>query len=211
MTERPILFSGTMVKAILDGRKTMTRRVVKPQPGKQAGLWRSECEWLSGECAFIDPQLDPPEYFLTCPYGIPGDRLWVRETWADFDVDGDDPRRVVYRVSASDADGLVGGYKVKWRPSIFMPRWASRVTLEIEAVRVERVQEITEADAMAEGCEEAECKFCADPQGVQGAHCNCDEGYRESFRALWDSINAKRGYGWDVNPWVWVIQFRRLQ
>lgn len=203
MTERPILFSGTMVKAILDGRKTMTRRVVKPQPGKQAGLWRSECEWLSGECAFIDPQLDPPEYFLTCPYGIPGDRLWVRET---FCRDPLPTNGIIYKEGWPLTTPAQG-----WRPSIFMPRAFSRLTLEIVSVRVERVQEITEADAMAEGCEEAECKFCADPQGVQGAHCNCDEGYRESFRALWDSINAKRGYGWDVNPWVWVIQFGRLQ
>jgi hypothetical protein len=201
MKERPVLFIGEMVRAILDGRKTQTRRVIKPQPN----------DWVS----FADGLLQAKN-----PYGDPGDRLWVRETWQTVprravskeecwwvppsywpgtDSIKLDPRNttraIVYR-----ADGefpIPGG----WRPSIFMPRWASRINLTIKDVRVERVQDITQSDAKAEGIN----PVLYDTYGDS----NDEEYIREpgGFMWLWDSINAKRGYGWDKNPWVRVIEF----
>jgi hypothetical protein len=167
MKERPILFSGAMVRAILDGRKSQTRM-----------------------------------NFHRCPYGAVGDRLWVRETWAaSLDSDGDMCKPFLYRATYDEA--VYGQLKASfsdrateiwdvvgntgWRPSIHMPRWASRLTLEVTGVRVERVQDISEADAKAEGVKSA-AEFCA----------------------LWDEINGARGYGWDANPWVWVVEFKRV-
>ena len=181
MKERPILFSGSMVRALLDGRKTMTRRVCKELDHTAERL---AVEWASTHC----------------PYGVPGDRLWVRETWRNGTpmLNGPDLNgAVAYRADYPDS-----GHLIKWRPSIFMPRRASRITLEIVSVRVERVQDISEADAKAEGVR----------QPVPGSwyrHVKRD-CYRCGFEALWDSINAKRGYGWDVNPWVWIIEFKQI-
>lgn len=142
-----------------------------------------------------------------CPYGVPGDRLWVRETWglhpdvdeqlkedhcAPASIDLDDAQHVGYRADQSGAWAVK-----KWRPSIFMPRWASRITLEVVNVRVERVQEITDTGGMREG-------WKCDPN-------NLDYLPRQWFRDLWDSINANRGYSWESNPWVWVIEFRRVK
>jgi hypothetical protein len=166
--ERPILFSGRMVQAILDGRKTMTRRVFKT-----AKLIPTESY---GKRALT----------RTCPYGQPGDRLWVRET---HNTCGEKP---FYR-----ADGEMP-LEWKWSPSVFMPRWASRITLEITAVWVERLKDITIEDAQAEGIT---------PLGTEGD----SRRWRAGFRELWDSLNAKRGYGWDANPWVWVISFKRVK
>lgn len=173
MKERPILFSGEMVRAILDGRKTQTRRVIKPQ----------------GEPYTIE-DVD----VLKCPYGIPGDRLWVRETFADLRGMGFG-HKWAYRADTpegSESDRIRIGYGVRWKPSIHMPRWASRITLEITDIRVERVQDITYIDAKAEGVEYE--KGYTDP--------------REAFATLWNSINAKRDYGWAMNPWVWIIEFK---
>jgi hypothetical protein len=173
MKDSPILMSGPMAKAILEDRKTMTRRVVKPQPAS----WVQELSnWY---------QDGMPE----CPYGIPGDRLWVRETFSarrtiNGKIHNDMP--VIYRADGGLADASCG-----WRPSIFMPRWASRITLEITDVRVERLQEITEEDCISEGL-----------KLLQG-------GIRSEFAVLWDSINGKT-YPWASNPWVFVIAFRRL-
>jgi len=179
--ERPILFSGPMVRAILDGRKTMTRRVIK-----YPAVTVEHDRIIAGR--FIDPKtgcVDGQFDVIACPYGQPGDRLWVRETYNSC---GGKP---FYR-----ADGELHP-DWKWRPSIFMPRWASRITLEITAVRVERLKDITIEDAQAEG---------VTPLGVEGD----GRRWRAAFRELWDSLNAKRGHGWGANPWVWVISFKRV-
>jgi hypothetical protein len=190
--ERPILFSGPMVRAILDGHKTQTRRVVK----LDAELRRRGCTSLDG--SWWDPSFGgrlkvpgPHEtsHRLFCPYGLPGDRLWVRETWAEFPSDKD----WIYR---ANYDGALAR-KLTWRPSIFMPRPACRLELEIVKVRCERLQDISEHDAEMEG----------DPK--RGL-ISSENTHRDWYRALWDSINGKRGFGWDVNPWVWVVEFNRV-
>lgn len=179
MKERPILFSGAMVRALLDGTKTQTRRMVKPQPRILAGellCWKDD--------ALTDDQMAE-----LCPYGQPGDRLWVREAWMDLrGVDGA-VGPCMYRATFGNAPD--GG---KWRPSIHMPRWASRITLEVTGMRVERLQDISEADARAEGVSRAQCPDW---------HATTD------FRAIWESINGPGS--WDANPWVWVVEFKRLE
>lgn len=183
MKERPIIFSGPMVRAILDGRKTQTRRVYKAakgypvQDGEHTGNPSEASTWME---------------WGPCPYGAPGDRLWVRETFQPNMRCGG----YLYR-----ADDIAGHIAEDWRPSIYMPRWASRITLEIEAVRVERVQDITEEDARAEGI------VIWEVDRIQRG----DRGGREDFRELWDSINSKRGFGWATNTWVRVIQFKRVE
>ena len=176
MSERPILFSAPMVRAILDGSKTMTRRVCKLTPP-------------SATC--------PP-----CPYGHPGDLLWVRETWATSkSLDHVKPSDLAAGAPieyAADRCLTISGGKLpdrgKWRPSIFMMPWMSRITLEVVSVRVERVDDISPSDCRAEGV---------------GIMLN-DLGARYAFGSLWNEINGKRGYGWSVNPWVWVVEFRRI-
>jgi hypothetical protein len=214
MTERPILFRAEMVQAILAGRKTMTRRVRMTEPR----TW-------------------------PCPYGQPGDRLWVRETWGRVGH----PERIVYRENPADDyqwdAGKPSQGDFRWRPSIFMPRRASRITLEIVGVRVERVQDISEEDAIAEGCS-AEKETTRDwwegydpdmrdrygnaahqmvskevspeppPRWLEVRTRKGSTGFNisavENYKILWDSLNDKRGYGWDVNPWVWALLFRRI-
>lgn len=189
--ERPILFSGPMVRAILDGRKTQTRRVVKPQP-----IWVYDCS-----VPVLTTDADP-NAAIRCPYGVPGDRLWVRETFGRQWRHG-----FIYRADV-ETPIPAGG----WEPSIHMPRCASRIMLEVTRVCVERLQNISEADAQAEGIQVLPLQSVDDPsawrQSGPGAHQA--RNARESFRLLWDSINSKRGFGWDVNPWVWVIEFRRV-
>lgn len=183
MNERPILFSGEMVMAILECRKTQTRRVIKPQPGilMENVLKYNRQEW-------------------PCPYGLPGDRLWVRETWQPNPEAGMDypevsipSESVCYAAELSSED-----YQEDkpWKSGRFMPRWASRIALEIVKIRVERVQDISEVDAAFEGCAAFHIVFGNGPS------------HRDTFMELWNSINAKRGYGWAVNPWVWVIEFK---
>lgn len=209
MKEKPIIYNGEMVRAILDGRKTQTRRVVKPQP------------------EIVEPSPDGPacgdaDNRYLCPYGQPGDRLWVRETWSISNGPGiyvceDQPHitvggfhhHVFFRADSSEntAWGMYG--EPKWKPSIHMPRTASRITLEITGIRVEQVQDISEADAKREGVITS-----ALSEHDQERFANMrpwPETYRPMFKLLWDSINAKRGYGWDVNPLVWVIEFRRIE
>lgn len=161
MTERPILFSGPMVRAIIDGKKTMTRRVKKPGRDR-------------------------------CPYGEPGDRLWVKETFATCNH-GD----IYYRASMP-LDLNCGGDAIKWIPSLFMPRRCSRIMLEITGLRIERLQEITGWDAIREGMRSY--------PGLTYSHLNKTEPIKE-FRLLWNNLNEKRGYGWETNPDVWVIEF----
>jgi hypothetical protein len=190
--EHPILFSGPMVRAILDGRKTQTRRVVL----------RPERYERIRDCSFASP------------YGVPGDRLWVRETWfPDPPIDGTWPgdaawnhdrtiegvpakyRSPKHCIFAASWDGI----PLAWRPSIHMPRWASRLALEVTEVRVQRLQEITEEDAQAEGFRD---RYDAAPTGEKDTAA-------EVFREAWDEINGKRG-PWASNPWVWAISFRRI-
>lgn len=241
MKERPILFSGPMVRAILEGQKTQTRRAIK-KAGCQCGAWipkempattpegwqttgHSGKWWC--ECCSSDQDA------VTCPYGVPGDRLWVREAfryWYDEDglwdcidysaggpamkpegLDFDTGMRFDERCSAVS----------KFCPSIHMPRWASRITLEVTDVRVDRVQDISARDCIAEGIEPFATNGVA-PFTMDANRSSIttfrdyltgtrDRSARASFESLWRSINDKRGYGWDANPWVWVVGFRMVE
>lgn len=222
MKEHPITFNETMVRAILEGRKTQTRRIIKPQPGIESGQR------------------------MHCPYGQVGDRLWVREAWAEehplaiqdgrysqpgrAGIPGPPPvsYRIIYRAdgeplqvwrngdqsypywtrsgpaSQIDADFPTvcsnyqrGGQAIYWHPSAHMPRWASRTTLEITGIRVERLNAISEADAKAEGC-------CARTYRDGRGH----EPATVEYRCLWESIYGPGS--WDANPYVWVIEFNRI-
>lgn len=212
MTERPILFSGPMVRAILAGTKTQTRRVVKGAPSwaTDAGVSYFTPEGMQSFRG-RHPEHGPVEKFIRCPYGGPGDRLWVRETWQEFFSDelpanrrdgrpgrmGIPARPDRKSVVAYRADGELAHPRdgqANWRPSIHMPRWASRMTLEVTEVRVQRLQEIGEEDAKAEGI-----VATLNP--------------RASFAILWDSINGKgkriEPHPWESNPWVWAVSFKR--
>lgn len=221
MTERPILFSAEMVRAILAGRKTQTRRVIKPQP--QGHYWETlpgyqlkhtEAVMANGKVAVMFrhtiPQNPSPSFenaWITCPYGQPGDALWVREGFAVQPLlwaDNRGPQPIHY--TADLVVGFAGkpdtrqieDYRSK--PSIHMPRWASRITLRITNVRVERLQDITEEDARAEG---------VTPVGWIDETDVGMSSYREGFSRLWDDINGPGA--WDYNPWVWVISFERVK
>jgi hypothetical protein len=224
MREKPILFSAPMVQAILAGKKTQTRRVVKQRSwvGQDGGVYT----------------LDKKEGIvpLSEVYGKPGDLLWVRETWRVAAWREEDGIQVEYRADASCShwiqppeeqfddlweqstnDAIVAGLATdengdyswghgecptRWRPSIFMPRWASRLTLRVTNVRAERLQDISDADICAElGC----------PLDYPGpGPAPYQRNLRGAFAGLWDSINAKRGYTWTSNPWVWAITFERV-
>ncbi len=190
MKERPILFSAPMVRAILAGTKTQTRRVV--------GGLHPDCH--SVRPFGIDFKFYDPFGRLTqatrCPYGQPGDRLWVREAWAvphRYDHLGPSNIPVLGVRTHYAATEERGG--LRWRPSIHMCRWASRITLEVTGVRVERLQDISEADAAAEGIPHSEVS----PPDMDTF----------AFRHLWESINGPGS--WDANPWVWVVEFKRAQ
>lgn len=206
MKERPILFSAPMVLALLDGNKTQTRRVVKPQPEwtEPATIWQ-QGDGHSGPGWYAHNEDYPDEgaLFYRCPYGQPGDRLWVRETWCHQwnDKTGYQENGYWYRATTPDVQHVDGAEKSPWKPSIHMPRAASRITLEITAVRVERLQDISDADAQAEGIVPA-----GDGNGWQTAdtrHYMADPV--ASYMSLWESIN-----GPVANPWVWVIEFRKV-
>jgi hypothetical protein len=212
-TERPILFSDPMVRAILDGRKTQTRRLVRFLSGMETpsrafgGLNPPDqghvcdrlelCDWVGGAWSWYSS-----DGGCTCkaaarsPHGWPGDHLWVREAWAPLDADSCHPSdiRTPHLVPAdteiayrADHDGETDW--TTWRPSIHMPRWASRLTLRVTSVRVERLQSISDEDALAEGI-------------ALRRH----DAARGEFHALWDSINADRA-PWSSDPWVWVVSF----
>lgn len=267
--ERPILFSGAMVRALLNGSKTQTRRVVKPMRGEQA-------KWLNpdllnaarmGRVMTTDDlgwgwQMDHPKGgplgWISSPYGGPGDRLWVRETWAyngqaSRNTGPKDKRREGYASYAADgakvthyfSDGpmltcpnqhlptrgededefdhgerkaeYLSNYFKRWRPSIHMPRWASRITLEVTGVRVERLDAITDADARAEGIQrvhgfDVPAAMGQLPEGTW-AYPNEDNLWWTSpvsaYRALWTSINGPGS--WTINPWVWVVEFKMVK
>lgn len=205
MTERPILFSGAMVRAILEGRKTVTRRVIKGLDPERLGETMTRAQWQR-----VDREL-PVSFGITyfCPYGQPGDRLWVRETWAR--VGNTDPGYLTYRATYPEclppglenvpADIRDAGYR--WRPSIHMPRAASRILLEITAVRVERLQEISEEQAEAEGVHRDKRMWFATDDG--GSAFTWPQ---QAFEHLWRKINGAES--WDTNPWVWVVEFKRV-
>ena len=223
MKERPILFSGPMVRAIMEGRKTQTRRVVKDVS--------ADCELFidSGDGFFQQCYRDnsgaihSKSWLSKCPYGIPGDRLWVRETFAiatgpppDVPMDADNTA-VVYRASW-DVEVPETPLDGAWKPSIHMPRWASRINLEITGVMVERLQEINCDDAIAEG---TDWKTCPTYQSVESLKEQVTASrvgrpyfpvltidYVGGYKKLWESINGPGS--WDKNPWVWVVKFRRI-
>ena len=215
MKERPILFSGAMVQAILDGRKTQTRRVVNYDLASNLeDGWGKEVQKIETD----DTPMGGLPVTEWCPYGMVGDRLWVRETFALLSHDATqelnpmktDDGCLWFRADPTDKhvwDCELD--KWKWRPSIHMPRWASRITLEITAVRVDRLQDITEADARAEGCNRIELG----PFEVGGMPVHpMTSTYKEAFKGLWDSINGKRKVcTWNDNPWVWVVEFKKEQ
>lgn len=198
MKERPILFSAPMVIAILSGSKSQTRRVVKMKPHHQIEERDNGTPWPW----MYDGERDADSW-MACPYGQPGDRLWVRETFVRIDGQTRPWIETDYKATYTHGDRLGDslGIRKKWSPSIHMPRHASRITLEITSVRVERLQDISEADAQAEGWTRRP-EVSTDPQVHK-------EAARDWFMDLWESIN---GHGsWDANPWVWAVEFRSLE
>lgn len=194
MKEHPILFSTPMVRAILEGRKTQTMRVIKPQPkwvdGKNDLHYDGGSTFIAHSPVQVDEYGDIDFYgeSVKCPYGQPGDILWVRETWNDDWCD-----HVLYKANGGLAKEAGYSKEPRWRPSIHMPRKYARIFFEITNIRIERVQEISENDCQMEGLKLLQ------------------EGIKSEFAVLWDSINEKRGFGWDINPWVWVIKFKRIK
>ena len=207
MKEHPILFSAPMVRAILEGRKTQSRRIVKGSTGAKS-LYAGERDalWV------VERFGDAAQGLIRCPYGKPGDKLWVRESFRIETLLEDIPPSIL--VGSKDAvryeaDGFIRGTPIddfgKLRTSIHMPRWASRLTLQVTGVRVERLQDISEADARAEG---ARCmdvvsgRECLDDTSRQGS-------YVSHYREIWKSINGAGS--WDANAWVWVVEFRPME
>ncbi len=209
ITERGMIFNAEMVRALLSGRKTQTRRIIKPQPeatlsGSLSGKWLSRP--LNG---LLLPKIE--DIAIHCPFGVVGDRIWVRETFQGplFDYDLMDsyckdptpfekPEFCVYKADGVPAPEFYDAddeLHCCWRPSIHMPRWASRILLEITDVRVERLKSISDRDALREGCSAADMK---------SGDCVADV-----FARLWASIYGSDS--WNANPWVWVIEFKRVE
>lgn len=206
MKERPIPCYQHEVKSILAGTQTMLRRVIRPQPTgefKTISPMEYDCQWGI-------PVLQGGKVAHICPYGSPGDRLWVRETFAYEPIE---KRYVIFTDGGTKYPNgtyipdFVNPSGLKWLPSIRMPRWASLITLEITSIRVERVQDISIKDVMAEGVPEAIDYQRSDDGDFM---IRDDERMKEEFIDLWNSINEKRGFGWDFNPWVWVIEFKKI-
>ncbi len=209
MKERPILFNAPMVRAILNGSKTQTRRVVKGLPDEVTHIkpdaYGEGIFHLMSESSHVN---DP----IACPFGHVGDQLWVRETWAE--VGTVDPGFITYKATYPKClphgmqnvpkDLHDAGYK--WRPSIHMPRWASRIQLEITNIRVERLQDCSEEDAISEGLWNDEKTGLLWLPCAENGKAHIDP--RRAYRDLWESINGAGS--WDANPWVWVIEFRRV-
>lgn len=194
MTERGMIFNGEMVRAILDGRKTQTRRPANPSTANLLDL---------------QGQFPHKKYNISCPFGAVGDRIWVRETWAEAGASAPDLK--LYRANypahvPTHYENVPPAEDVRWTPSIHMPRWASRITLEITGVRVEQLKSITEEEARSEGVARLRDGFWKHYLPGWTQH---QLSARGSFATLWDSI-----YGsgeWDRNPWVWVIEFKRIE
>lgn len=183
MKDTGIIFTGEMVNPVLDGTKTQTRRLIGP----------SGMELVK---ARFDPSFVALPENRCCRYGYAGDRLWVRETYG---MTGEGEKAwYIYRADPHN-ENLANRMGYKWRSSRFMPRVASRITLEITGVRVERLQDITEADAEKEGV------IAKYPPGLGRAK------FVPAYATLWDSLHKRQGFGWAINPWVWVIDFKRIQ
>jgi len=200
MKERPIIFNDSMVKAILDGRKSATRRVAK--------VYETSPGFISPVGCHVPRK--PKNHVPYCPYGQKGMTLWVREAHYIIGETG----QYFYRADGSNNYGDKLKWPGPWKPSIHMPRRASRITLEITGVRVERVQEISPADCEAEGITGESHASPVRGQPYEEYFNGDGLVYPypcEAFRALWDSINGKRpGRSWADNPWVWVIFFKRI-
>jgi len=222
MKERPILFSYEMVRAILDGRKTQTRRVIKPQPNNPhsfgiSPIWgygiprgHEDKKLHDRFCIHATFNVDGErvDRWLPCRYGQPGDLLWVKETWGVYDgiyccetdlpnyqdKDGTFHKVVHFAGTENYAWGMYG--PPRRRPSIFMPRSAARIMLEIKDIRVERVQDISATDAFAEGVRDGYLHQPPDWMDI------------DRYGELWDKINGEGNFRWDANPWVWVIEFK---
>lgn len=226
--ERPILFSAPMVRAILEGRKTQTRRIVRKQfapdaavaeiPATHPSGWQISGHsglWWDDDASCIDDA-------VCCPFGVPGNQLWVRETWQgpllDYDVaesirdwrSFQKPQFCKYAADGGPAPEFLNEDEelvCRWRPSIHMPRWASRIALEVTRVRVERLQDISESDAQAEGI----TPYQNHPGRFLSEHrdgLNFPSA-KAAFRDLWESISSPES--WNANPWVWVIEFKRME
>lgn len=196
--ERPILFNTEMVQAILDGRKTSTRRIIKPQPKKSIerdsknrkplAFWKDCSEWVKP------------------PYQV-GDTLWVRETWQYIDFAGEN-NGYVYKASQNGKDWEQNSEGWKWRPSIFMPHEAARIFLKVTDVKAERLQDITEDETLKEGI----MRYSIADNAPKAYGDNLYIDPKLAFKALWNSTIKKKDlnkYGWDANPWVWAIEFER--
>ncbi|HHG0795960.1 hypothetical protein [Klebsiella pneumoniae] len=221
MKERGMIFNAEMVRAILDGRKTQTRRPIKWKQTRFTEIGEREdgSRWPWSEdaehaCDFWHP----------CPFGAVGDRIWVRETWQAIHDYCDENGHVDERRYARSIPRHRGNYwhpvyqeawgnesredrDFPWRPSIHMPRWASRILLEITDVRVERLNAISEEDARAEGIIDGGCLNCGEPEPCGCA--NPEPDATDAFAYLWQSIYGQEN--WNANPWVWVIEFKRVE
>ncbi|MEZ1398133.1 hypothetical protein [Klebsiella oxytoca] len=214
MKERGMIFNAEMVRAILDGRKTQTRRIVKLQPDEDGLAKVTNGPWV-----------DTSERNYRCPFGDVGDRIWVRETWAEAGASA--PNLKLYRANypehvPSHYENVPPANEIRWTPSIHMPRWASRILLEITDVRVERLNAISEEDAQREGVHTevwdqtvvarnyaARDEFFQFWSEDMPHYVEMNQLYRSSFRSLWESIYGSEN--WLANPWVWVIEFKRVE
>ncbi len=277
MKERPILFNGEMVRAVLDGRKTQTRRIVKEPEDWELLSYLGYSEQDRLHSFRVAHPTGTHDGGLQCPYGVPGERLWTRETWGyRGSLHGSDPVQnlvsVHYHADDTRAeipfdsfdkmneatpkqnirlpkgfddlpedeqeyiydDLLTAWWKRKQKiPSIHMPRWASRTNLKVNKIRVERVQDITVGGILAEGVtveippllkkegppkdyqkltqKQKDKLVGAVARATYMAQCDYTDRLFAAWIKLWDSINAKRGFGWDVNPWLWVIEFKEIK
>lgn len=211
MKETGIIMSGNHPRLILDGSKTMTRRtwgleIINLHPNSWHVVWNEGDLW-----AFSN-EAEEEALTLKCPYGQVGDRLWVREPWYPAFRQAENNSGVIYYCDGKDFLPSItrkhnwGKGDCKWKSSLFMPRWASRILLEITDIRVERVREIKGSDILKEGYPPP----IAYPEGYHFVATYDVNAEREWFKNLWDSLNAKRGYGWEINPWPWAITFKRI-
>lgn len=218
MTERGMIFNAEMVRALLDGRKTQTRRIMKVQPVLNGNFYEVfGSAWSKGMTSI--PAVPGHSLSTRCPFGAVGDRIWVREGFfpAPLEMQSEPPRKTMWNIAYRDGmqmeklapaeyNPTIYNYE-RWTPSIHMPRWASRILLEITDVRVERLNAISEEDARAEGIIDGGCLNCGEPEPCGCA--NPEPDATDAFAYLWQSIYGQEN--WNANPWVWVISFERIE
>lgn len=231
--ERPIIFSGEMVKAILDGKKTMTRRVVKFSDFTIDSITPLHIELVDGKYCLFNERNGWLIGYPKFPYGKVGDRLWVRETWIQgyddplIESEGDDENAVsiIYKADGKEeyrscsaetaenwGDFSADSEMVGFKSPIHMPRWASRLLLEITDIRVERLNDISEADCEKEGFRFYPLsRICFKPCSTKHPSGHGSNNYKSIFGEYWDTLNAKKGYPWSSNPWVWVVEFKVVE